>query len=126
MERTATCACGQLAIRCAGEPRRIAVCHCLACQRQTGSTYNVAAFFSQADVTASGEASIYTRRSDSGDAVTLRFCPMCGTTLWWSSTSAPEWVAVAVGAFADPRFPAPTVEVWREHRHSWVDIPKLD
>ncbi|MDP1616411.1 GFA family protein [Phenylobacterium sp.] len=105
---------------------RVAVCHCLACQRQTGSTYNVAGFFSQADMTASGEATIYTRRSDSGHDVTLRFCPDCGSTLWWTSSSAPEWVAVAVGAFADPQFPAPTLEVWGEHRHPWVTIPKPD
>ncbi len=86
----------------------------------------MAGFFSHADVTATGEASIYTRRSDSGRDVTLRFCPNCGTTLWWSSTSAPEWIAVAVGAFADPFFPAPTIEVWREHRHPWVAIPKAE
>jgi hypothetical protein len=28
---------------------------------------------------------------------------------------------VAVGAFADPAFPAPTQEVFAEYRHSWVN-----
>jgi len=29
-------------------------------------------------------------------------------------------VAVAVGAFADPAFPAPSPAVYAEHRHRWV------
>jgi hypothetical protein len=32
----------------------------------------------------------------------------------------PEMVAVAVGAFADPAFPASSQTVYAEHRHRWV------
>ena len=31
---------------------------------------------------------------------------------------------VAVGAFADPDFPAPAVSVWEERKHSWVVVPE--
>jgi hypothetical protein len=34
-----------------------------------------------------------------------------------------EFVAVPVGAFADPTFPAPTFSVYEEHMHSWVVMP---
>jgi hypothetical protein len=34
---------------------------------------------------------------------------------------APERVAVAVGAFADPLFPPPGVSVYENRKHRWVD-----
>lgn len=122
MPRIASCSCGELSAACAGEPLRVAACHCLACQRQTGSAFNVAAFFGAEAVATSGRAETYRRASDAGYEVSLHFCPLCGSTLWWQSARAPELVAVAVGAFANPSFPAPAREVWTEHRHPWVAL----
>ena len=33
------------------------------------------------------------------------------------------WVAIPVGAFADPGFPVPTVSVYEERMHGWVVPP---
>jgi len=120
--RTASCACGQLRIVCRGEPQIVALCHCLECQRRTGSTYGIAAFFPRTDTSAEGRATSYRRSSDSGHHVTFRFCPDCGSTVYWEPERKPEAVAVAVGAFADPSFPAPTHSVWKERRHAWVTV----
>ena len=35
----------------------------------------------------------------------------------------PERIAVPVGAFADPTFPAPRVSVWEDRMHPWVGLP---
>ena len=35
----------------------------------------------------------------------------------------PGYVAVAIGNFADPNFPAPTIAVWEESRHPWMSLP---
>lgn len=43
--RTASCSCGQLQIEVQGEPVRVSVCHCLACQRRTGSLFGEQARF---------------------------------------------------------------------------------
>jgi hypothetical protein len=40
--------------------------------------------------------------------------------VFWEPARKPEAVAVAVGAFADPSFPAPTQAVWDQRRHPWV------
>jgi hypothetical protein len=118
--RLATCACGALQVRCTGDPVRVSLCHCLDCQRRTGSTYGVAAFFRSADVEARGETRSFTRQSDSGRTVAFQFCPACGSTVLWTRSGRPELTAVAVGAFADPTFPAPSQAVYGERRHSWV------
>jgi hypothetical protein len=43
--RSASCSCGQLRIEVEGEPRGVGVCHCLACQRRTGSVLAALASF---------------------------------------------------------------------------------
>ena len=120
MKRTATCACGQLQVSCAGEPARVSLCHCLDCQKRTGSTYGIAAFFSREDVKAKGEFLTFRREADSGFAVNFHFCPHCGSTVFWEPERKPDAIGVAVGAFADPAFPAPTQAVYDKRRHAWV------
>jgi len=48
--RTASCSCGQLFAVASGEPVRISICHCLACQRRTGSVFGSQARFGRATV----------------------------------------------------------------------------
>jgi len=96
-KRVATCVCGQLSASCSGDPAQVSLCHCLACQLRTGSTYDIAAFFARVYVILAGDAKTYTRSSDSGYPVTFHFCPNCGSTVYWMPDPKPEMVAVAVG-----------------------------
>ena len=123
-ERTATCSCGQLRAVCRGEPLKVSLCHCLECQKRTGSTYGIAAFYRRDEVTTTGRTSTYSRGSDAGYAVVHRFCPDCGSTVFWEPERMPDLVAIGVGSFADPAFPLPTQSVWVEHRHPWVRDPE--
>lgn len=120
--RIAACACGQLNVTCRGEPLIVSLCHCLACQRRTGSTYGIGAFFPRDAVTVAGAMNDFTRPSDSGFDVTFHFCPHCGSTVWWEPKRRPDLVAVASGAFADPHFPGSTQSVHEGHRHPWVEL----
>jgi hypothetical protein len=119
-ERIASCACGQLRVACEGEPVRVALCHCRECQRRSGGPFGVAAFFSAEAVAITGEQALYRRPSDTGFDVVHRFCPACGSTVWWESLRKPGLVAVALGAFADPDFPGPTHSVRHETQHRWL------
>jgi hypothetical protein len=121
--RTATCSCGQLAVTVHGEPRGVGVCHCLACQRRTGSVFSALASFT-APYEVTGQATQYVRIGDQGARFTFRFCPACGTTVFHTEDGLEDrHVSVAVGAFADPSFPVPTVSVYDSRRHPWVLLP---
>jgi hypothetical protein len=120
LARLATCVCGRLTASCSSDPAHVSLCHCLACQRRTGSTYGIAAFFPRENVRVAGDATAYTRESDSGYPVTFYFCPHCESTVYWEPRRKPQMVAVAAGAFADPAFPAPSQAVYTEHRHRWL------
>lgn len=79
--------------------------------------------FDADQVTAEGASRQYTRVSDSGGKAVFHFCPDCGATVFYTIGASPGVVAVPVGAFADPSFPAPTRSVWEERRHAWVGLP---
>ena len=123
-QREASCTCGQLRVTVEGDPRRVSICHCLACQRRTGSAFGVQSRFDRDQVHITGTSREYTRISDEGGGrVTFHFCAECGATVYFTSSSTPEMVAIPVGAFADPAFPSPTISVWEDREHHWVTLP---
>ncbi len=122
--RTAACSCGQLTLTTQAEPVRVSVCHCLACQRRTGSVFGAQARFERNAVTISGQSSQYVRIGDEGSQVIFNFCPNCGATVYYLVQGYDVAnIAVPVGAFADPGFPAPTFSVYEDRMHSWVSLP---
>lgn len=122
--RRAACSCGQLSVTTEGEPIRISMCHCLECQRRTGSIFGAQARFPADKVTIDGRATEFSRIADSGNRVTFRFCPVCGSSVYYTMEGLPDAVGVAIGAFADPSFPAPRVSVYEERKHPWAGIPE--
>ena len=121
--RVASCSCGQLQARVSGEPVRVSVCHCLACQRRTGSVFGAQARFPREAVTVVGASAEYVRIGDEGTKATFRFCPSCGATVYYTLKGLPEAIAIPGGAFADPAFAPPTFSGYEERMHSWVSMP---
>jgi hypothetical protein len=121
--RTASCSCGQLQAHVASDPIRISVCHCLACQRRTGSVFGAQARFPSSSVTIEGKSKEFVRVGDAGTRCTFNFCPNCGSTVFYTAGSPEGLIAIPVGAFADPKFPSPTFSVYEERMHSWVSLP---
>ncbi len=101
------------------------MCHCERCQRKTGSSYNLGAWFPDSDVTRDGPELLYLRSGDAGFEVRFHFCPICGTTVYWemSEGGLPGQIGVAAGCFADPDFPAPMLSVYEKRRHRWLSLP---
>src|SRR3974377_361746 len=122
--RPAACSCGRLYyLTIEGETKRIAMCHCLACQRRTGAVISNQARFRREQVAITGNSTTWVRTAESGNALTYHFCPTCGSTVYWENTGFPGYVNVAIGNFADPSFPAPNIAVWEQCRHPWVSLP---
>ena len=121
--RYAACSCEQLRLTVEGEPLGGAVCHCLACQRRTGSAFSVQAAFGADQVRIEGRNNEYARLSDQGEERIFSFCPECGATVFYREPSIPGEFTIPVGAFADPAFPEPAFSLWERRRHPWVGLP---
>lgn len=122
--RHASCSCGQLSARVRGEPVRVSICHCLACQRRTGSPFGQQARFARENVVLQGQSTTYVRVGDEGSHIHFHFCPQCGATLYYEAEWMAGFLAIPVGAFADPGFPGPNISVYEDRKHAWVVVPQ--
>ena len=124
--REAACHCGQLRLEVEGDPFQVSVCHCLACQRRTGSAFGMQAAFRPEQVNVIGRFNDYARISDEVDRKehVFHFCPDCGSQVFYTEPDEPDLIVVSVGSFADPSFPPPTESGYETRRHAW--LPVLD
>ncbi|OPY99992.1 aldehyde-activating protein [Bradyrhizobium sacchari] len=118
----ARCSCGAVSLSLPGPTRLVAACHCIDCQRRTGAPFGVGAFYPVETVTITGAPKAYVRAAASGGMVRSHFCPDCGSTVYWQADNLPDMIGVAVGAIADPDFPAPVRSVFEQSKHAWVEI----
>jgi hypothetical protein len=121
-ERTASCRCGQLRAIVEGDPVRVSVCHCLACQKRTGSALSAQARWAQECFQVEGRSREWVRTADSGQQTTYHFCPECGSTVYYGGGNFPDLVAIPLGALDDPYFETIDYSVWERRKHGWVDI----
>ena len=80
--------------------------------------------FAKAHVRIDGHKKVFDRDGQSGRKVRFYFCPDCGTSLYWEADARPDVYILAVGAFADPNFPAPSVSIFEESKHTWMQFPE--
>jgi len=96
-QRVGECHCGALKVITAGEPERVYLCHCKACQRRTGTAFHFGVTYRRSQVRLAGQYKIYERGADSGSQIRFYFCPNCGSNLRWESERNPMlcgWPAV--------------------------------
>src|SRR5437667_12500583 len=96
--RTASCSCGQLQAHVASDPIRVSVCHCIACQRRTGSVFGAQARFPSTSVTINRTCKEFVRVGDEGTRNSFRFCPECGSLVFDTA----ERVACSIARPAPP------------------------
>lgn len=119
----ARCQCGQLKIHVPGPTTAVVACHCIACQRRSGSPFGAAAYYPHDQVKVEGEAKRYDRATEPGGTFENYFCPNCGSTVYFRGSKNAEVTGVAIGAFVDRHEMAPIRSVWEQSKHPWVTIP---
>ena len=119
----AICQCGGLSARFDGDPDFVIVCNCKACQRRSGSPFGTGAYFKKTQMEVVGDTSRWSRRADTGRRLENFFCPVCGTTLYWTLEMRPDHIGVAFGLF-ETKLPDPIRVIWTEEQHSWTGFPE--
>jgi hypothetical protein len=121
----ASCQCGNLTAAIdPGADSTVVMCHCLDCQRRSGSQFGSIAYFPADAVIIAGQASEFARPTDAGNTFTTGFCPVCGSTIYARASRMPEIVGVTIGTLADPTLPAPVRSVYEQSRHHWIAVPE--
>ena len=99
------CLCGAVRFRTQGQPAKSVLCHCRYCQARTGSAFGISLYFKtdQLEIL-SGQTKSYLFQTESGRSFTTRFCPECGTSLFWNTAAGADLTGVAGGSFDPPTF----------------------
>ena len=122
------CVCKSVRYICIGEPERVTICHCLWCQRRTGSAFGTEVVFAEANVSLSGiEPTRYRHVSDeSGRWLDTYFCPQCGSNLGFTLQAVPGIRTVPAGTLDEPGLLNPRAmkfrHVFTRSRRTWSDL----
>jgi hypothetical protein len=119
MAHTGRCQCGDIRFEVSAEPVMSGQCHCLDCQKSSGTGHTTMIAFPAAAVKVTGKTAIYESKADSGATVARHFCPHCGSRLFGTSSHMPELFTVNAGVLDDPSLYRPTMSVYAKRRHAW-------
>jgi hypothetical protein len=124
--REGGCGCGHVRYRVEGEPIFVNNCHCRLCQKQTGSTSVVNAFFEAERVTlVEGDRTDHIVAAGSGGPHTIRRCAKCGTAMWSHYPRLGTLgTGLRVGTLDDPGAWCPDAVIFTESRMPWVTLPE--
>lgn len=114
------CLCGAVRYEVAGAPLAVAICHCVNCQRNTGSAFSVNAIFPKEALTTHGTPAVYDDKGDTGNIVRRVFCGKCGTPIESQSVySVPGYAVIKAGSFDRPQDFVPDSEVYCASAVPW-------
>jgi hypothetical protein len=118
------CSCGEVRYRLAAEPMFTHCCHCLNCQRQTGSAFviNLLIEADRVELLA-GEPRAVDAPRDDGSAQRIYRCPTCQVAVF-SEYGRPEVRFVRAGTLDDPSRVRPDVHIFTRSKLSWVTLPE--
>ena len=118
------CACGGVRYRLTDAPMFVHCCHCLDCQRQTGSAFVINALIETARVELrAGTPTRLEMPTESGRPHGIYRCPACGVAVWSEYGGVAALRFVRVGTLDEPRALAPTVHIYTRSKQPWVALP---
>jgi hypothetical protein len=123
VSRDGGCACGAVRYRLTAEPLFVHCCHCLNCQRQTGSAFvvNVLIEADSVEILAGDPQRVDVPRDDGSTQRVFR-CPACQIALF-SEYTRPQIRFVRAGTLDDPASVAPDVHIFTRSKLPWVTLP---
>ena len=122
--REGGCACGSVRYRLQSDPLFIHFCHCLNCQRQTGSAFviNLIIEADRVELLASAPQPVEAPRDD-GTTQRIFRCPSCQVAVF-SEYGRPELRFVRAGTLDKPSEVRPDVHIFTKSKVSWVRLPE--
>jgi hypothetical protein len=122
-EREGGCACGALRYRMTAEPMFVHCCHCLNCQRQTGSAFAINLLIEAARVEVlHGTPQPVDAPRDEGSVQRIFRCADCQVAVFSEYSSPAVWF-VRGGTLDEPRAVAPDVHIFSRSKVGWVTLP---
>lgn len=123
------CLCGQVRYAIEADPIAVATCHCLNCQKQSGSALSLVVVIRRDSLALTGTLQTFEDRGESGQPVYRRFCPQCGSPVITDTpAAAAQGVIFIKGGTVDDAYRVlrPERHYWTERLHDWLTLPSSD
>ena len=118
------CSCGEVRYRLTSEPLIVHCCHCLNCQRQTGSAFVINLLLEADEVElVAGAPQVVEVPRDDGSTQRIHRCPTCQVAVY-SEYTRPEFRFVRAGTLDDPSCVTPDVHIYTRSKVPWIVIPE--
>jgi hypothetical protein len=117
------CSCGAVRYRLTSEPLFTHCCHCLNCQRQTGSAFvvNLLIEADRVELLAGDPQPVDVPRDD-GRTQRIFRCPTCQVAVF-SDYGRPEVRFVRGGTLDEPAGIVPDVHIYTRSKVGWIELP---
>jgi hypothetical protein len=124
VQREGGCSCGAVRYRLSSDPLFTHCCHCLNCQRQTGSAFviNLLIEADRVELTAGDPQPVDVPRDD-GSTQRIFRCPSCQVAVF-SEYGRPEIAFVRGGTLDDPSSVEPDVHIYTRSKLPWIALPE--
>lgn len=118
------CLCGAVRYELDAEPAMVVVCHCAACQKNTGSAFSLNLGMSEKSVTITGDGlvSYEDHTGTSGKPFFRSFCSRCGSPISGNGDAYPGLIFIKAGTLDDPSWLKPSAHIWCAEKQPWVVI----
>jgi hypothetical protein len=125
VRREGGCACGEVRYRLTSDPLFTHCCHCLSCQRQTGSAFvvNLLIEADRMELLAGAPSPVDVPRDD-GSTQRIFRCPTCQVAVF-SQYGRPEVHFVRGGTLDDPADVTPDVHIYTRSKLPWITLPAM-
>ena len=117
------CLCGGVRYTSDVEPALTVVCHCKGCQKQTNSAFSMLVAIPKGNLKIEGpELGAVRGAGETGEPVTRRFCPDCGSPIVSDVGATPGLDWVKAGTLDDPSWFEPQMHIWCDSAQPWVPM----
>jgi len=118
------CQCGAIRYEIVGPSKRLMVCHCTDCQRQSGSAFGMTLVIDEGDFQLKkGKLKSFASTSDGGRAKLGTFCPDCGSRIYHKLDWRKGALSVKPGTLDSTLWLKPEIHIWTKSKQPWVVIP---
>ncbi len=118
------CSCGAVRFRLTTAPMFVHCCHCLDCQKQTGSAFAINALIETDRIEMlAGQPEPVSMPTDSGRPHDIYRCPKCKVAVWSDYGRRPYLRFVRVSVLDAPHAIVPDVHIYTRSKVPWVALP---
>jgi hypothetical protein len=116
------CQCGACRYETSGPPLFGYVCHCLECQRLSGSAFSASIIVLDDALSVTGPVTTWLREGPDNPPLEATLCSICGVRLFHRAVPPEPIARIKAGTLDDTSWFRPAAEFFTKRRLGWVDL----